>query len=282
MWTLGVIRFEALRGFTAFSSSVQANYVQHALIDNRPRLQRIGTNLERLDVEIMLHSRFCVPEQELAKLYNSMEEAQAEPLTRGDGTYLGKFVVESIEVGVNQTDGLGNYIWVEARATLLESLNPLDEPTSRANAFAIVGRGAPGQFIRPITTAYTDAGRATQLVNETAAAAVQIETQITSAAGNPPVVENNFARATNYLDAANIALANLDQLIHNTQSNIYNASTDLRSHLSIVQAASSVLGSALATPDVVAAAAANVSFQSTVRDMRRFSARIAALNAIRF
>ncbi len=281
MWNLGTVTFEGLNGFTAFSSAAQANYVQHQTLDSRPRLQRIGTQLESISVELAFHSRFCVPEQEIAKMYFALESAIAEPLTNGSGVYMGRYVVEAFDYEIMQTDKRGRILHATASAQLLESVALGEVPADRSTAFGMVGRGAPGQFFRPVTTAYTDAGRVSRELTTISTSSQAIDNQITAAASDPAIVENNFRRSRNQLTDAQAALSRVNTLVNNTQSTIYDAALGIRTQLSIVQGAASVLDTALATPDVVAASAANIGFKNAVRDMRRLSARVLALQAIR-
>lgn len=282
MWTLGSMTFQGVSGFTAFTSSREANYVQHALVQDRPRLQRVGTNLETISVAVRLHRSFCVPEQVIAQLETSMEERQAEPLTRGDGVYFGRFVVKSYEVNVIQTFSNGSYMMCEVGIELLESLNPGDTPALRATGFAVVGRGAPGQFIKKTTPAVTAAALASEQVQLVTANTERIDAQVSEVVTNPDVQANNFQRALGYLGSANVALDRLNELVNNTQNNIWAVSNQVRSQMSIVQGAASVLENALDTGDVAASAAANISFKATVRDLQRFSVGIARLKALRF
>lgn len=107
---LGNIIFKGLKGFGSFSDSRSINLSEHALIEGKPRLQRIGSNLQQLSVSILLHASFCNPENEMDALDTAMEDAEVLPLVLGNGVYAGDFVIESIDRGIDQTDALGNII----------------------------------------------------------------------------------------------------------------------------------------------------------------------------
>lgn len=281
MYKLGSISFEGLKGFTSLDSSIEANYVQHALIDNKPRLQRVGTNLEEINAAIRLHTAFCVPENELAKLYEMLATSQTQPLTNGAGDYFGKFVLTSIQLTTTKTYANGRILECEAAIRLLEALNPNDAIANRSEAFAI-GTGIDAERQFEISTEFGDAGIATDLLEEFATESEAVDTLVTDSVVNTEVAESNFAAASRRLAGVAVALDKLDTLVNNTQSRIYDAAAQVRSNLSVAQGALSVLKDACDTVDVVAADAANDTYQQTVRQFRRYSSPIAVLRAIRF
>lgn len=280
MYKLGSITFEGLQGFTSLDSTIEANYVQHALIDNKPRLQRVGTNLEEINAAIRLHTAFCVPENELAKLYEMLAKSETQPLTNGAGDYFGKFVLTSIQLTTTKTYANGRLLECEASIKLLEALNPNDAIANRAEAFAIgTGLDAERQF--EIDTQFSDAGLATDLLEEYNTESEAVNTLVTDSVINTETADANLGAASRRLGGVAVALDKLDTLVNNTQSSIYAAAAQIRSNLSVAQGALSVLKDACDTVDVVAADAANDTYQQTVRQFRRYSSPLAILKAIR-
>lgn len=281
MYKLGSITFEGLKGFTSLDSTIEANYVQHALIDNKPRLQRVGTNLEEINAAIRLHTSFCVPENELAKLYEMLEKSDTQPLTNGAGDYFGKFVLTSIQLTTTKTYANGRILECEAAIRLLEALNPNDAIANRSEAFAI-GTGIDAERQFEISTEFGDAGIATDLLEEFATESEAVNTLVTNAVVNVDTAASNLGAASRRLAGVGVALDKLDTLVNNTQSRIYDAAAQVRSNMSVAQGALSVLKDACDTVDVVAVDAANDTYQNTVRQFRRYSSPIAVLRAIRF
>jgi phage protein U len=138
--SLGAIRFQGLKGFDKFDSSASANYAEHARIRNKPGLQRVGQNLETIDISIQFHRQFCTPEDEIRALTNARVSGEIMPLVLGSGVYLGDFVITSMNQSIKQTDGQGNIVHVVVDAQLKEFYDPdklqTKEAKARLNAFA--------------------------------------------------------------------------------------------------------------------------------------------------
>ena len=279
MFKLGNITFVGIKGFSAYSSTLQANLVQHALIENKPRLQRVGMNLEEINATIRLHVAFCNPEAELSKLYAALESSEILPLTNGEGDYFGKFVLESIALTVNKTDTRGRYEFVEANIKLLEALNPNDEVTSRANAFALSANRPPQYALN--SNPYGDAARMVQEAVAVWTDTESVDSYVTATVANPDTATANLGEAAKRCTTMQERLLKIDNQINDVQSSIYNAATDLRSHMANVQGAVSVMQNACDTVNVVAADAANTALKGTMLQMRRYTSPIAVLKATR-
>lgn len=280
MYKLGSVTFEGIKGFSAFDSTIEANYVQHALIDNKPRLQRVGTNLEEINATIRLHAAFCVPENELAKLYEMLEGSETQPLTSSAGDYFGKYVVASIQLTYNKMYANGRIIECEAAVKLLEALNPNDAIANRSEAFGI-GSGIEAERQFEIDTEFSDAGFAMELLNDFSTESEGVNNLVTAAIVNTDTAATNLTAASNRLAGVGVVLEKLDTAVNNTQSKIYDAAALVRTNLSTAQGALSILKDACDTVDTVAADAANDTYQQTVRQFRRYSSPIAVLRAIR-
>jgi phage protein U len=280
MYKLGIVTFEGIKGFSAFDSTMEANYVQHALIENKPRLQRVGTNLEEINATIRLHAAFCVPENEMATLYAMLEGSETQPLTNGAGDYFGKYVVTSIQLTTQKSYANGRLLECEAAIRLLEALNPDDAIANRSEAFAI-GTGIEGERQFEIDTEFSDAGIATALLEEFNTESEAVDNLVAQTIVDEDTADANLGAASRRLANVGVALDKLDTLVNNTQSRIYDAAAQIRSNLSVVTAALAVLKNACDTVDVVAVDASNDTYQQTVRQFRRYSSPIAILRAIR-
>ena len=104
---LGNIVFKGLKGFQGLQSTRETNFAQHAVIEGKPKLQRIGTNLEELTIGIQFHASFCTPETEISALDSARQDAEVLPFVNGAGEFLGTFVIKSIRKTMEElgTDG---------------------------------------------------------------------------------------------------------------------------------------------------------------------------------
>lgn len=137
---LGSIKFEALRGFEALSDKKEAGYSEHALIDNKPRLQRSGSALQEFDMSIRFHVAFCDPESEYDALDKYREDGEVLPFVLGTGHYEGDFVITTLTRRFNQTDKDGNVVEMECDLNLKEfsqDQSRANQSRAKLNAFAV-------------------------------------------------------------------------------------------------------------------------------------------------
>ena len=279
MWTLGTIQFKGLTDFTEFTSELEANYAEHALIENKPRLQRIGTNLERITLGVRLDVSFCTPEAELGKLIAALEGSTPLPLTNGAGTFYGNFVVKRLSTTVNRTDDLGRVEACELNIELLEALNPNDAVASRATAFAMAGNN-PAVLALAIDEPFDDAAR--QVAD---AASVWTDTDyvdelITEAVATPELEEQNLQAASRRIKTIDETTQRISELINNAQSTIYDRAADLRGYMPVFQGVVSTLQAACGL-GIAAAATENETMREAIGFFRRYSAPIVSLKAAR-
>ena len=97
---LGTIKFELITYFNGLSEKISYNYTQHARIENKPILQYLGENLKAQNIKLNFHRTFCVPEEEILNLTELAEKATPLKFIKGNGDYVGVFVIE--EIGICQ------------------------------------------------------------------------------------------------------------------------------------------------------------------------------------
>ncbi len=143
---LGNIIFTPIKGFTEVSFSNEVNLVEHALIDGKPKLQRVGENLETLDVAILLDIAFCVPQSEIDALKTSHKSGEVMPLIMGNGRFVGVYVIRSMDQTNANEAGDGTLLQAEISLSLVEyaneKLNQTSSASSISQAFATVGNAA--------------------------------------------------------------------------------------------------------------------------------------------
>lgn len=125
---LGDIQFDLITYFDGFESQFGVDYAEHALIDGKPRLQRVGDKLDEIRIQLSFHIQFCDPEQELLKLRTALSAHQAMALVLGNGDYKGWFVLTDVQATSKQTDKAGTLIALDASITLREFVGDKKSP----------------------------------------------------------------------------------------------------------------------------------------------------------
>jgi len=117
---LGDIPFEVIGSPQGYESAGVYDFAEQRVIESKPRLQWVGDDLERLNLELMWHSSFTNPAVQLALLRATAAQHLALPLVFGVGTYLGLFVIESIKVKSMQMSDLGGLLAIRVALALKE------------------------------------------------------------------------------------------------------------------------------------------------------------------
>lgn len=168
---LGSIQFTPIKGFTGMSSTLETNFAEHALIEGKPKLQRIGTNLTAIEVTILLDISFCEPQSEINALNSSRESAEVMPLIMGDGRFVGNFVIQTVSDTPMHSAGNGRVLQSEVTLSLLEYANANSELSFASNAiaqaFANVNNSPP-TFIPEIVAITPEMQTAQELVGASA------------------------------------------------------------------------------------------------------------------
>ena len=130
---LGDIEFELITYWDGFEATFGVDYAEHARIEGKPGLQFVGDKLDEIQISLVFHQHYCVPDVELARLRTAMKSHQA--LVFGNGDYRGWFVITDVTATSEQTDSTGNVLAVNATASLREYIgdpkNPLQPPAIR-------------------------------------------------------------------------------------------------------------------------------------------------------
>lgn len=138
---LGDIVFEGVNSFSTLSDKRETVYVEHALIQGKPLLQKVGENLTEFTFEISFHVGFCDPETEFKKLNDARHFGTIMPFIFGNGFIHGTYVITTIDRSWNQTDKLGNIVSITCNITLKEfitsSIVGVRVARDRSNAFAV-------------------------------------------------------------------------------------------------------------------------------------------------
>ena len=117
---LGDIQFELITYFNGIEETVSYNYAEHERINNKPVLQFMGINLQEQNIKLNFHNSFCVPEDEIKKIKTVANKAEPLKFIKGNGEYVGVFVVSEIVSTTEQTSKEGDLISVQVDLKLRE------------------------------------------------------------------------------------------------------------------------------------------------------------------
>lgn len=187
---IGSIRFEGLKGFSAFGRSVESSLAEHALIDGKPRLQRVGDGLIQLDFTSTLHQRFTNPAADLSALETSRANGEILPVITGGGDFLGNFVIKSLSHATIQQADDGSIVECEVNVSLIESVT--SSKTANTGFAAAPGRAEP---ISPLPSISYPAERIAAEVASAFAKAKQVDTSVQKAQSNASFVQRAYRDA---------------------------------------------------------------------------------------
>jgi phage protein U len=122
MWAqLGTIRFELLETPESVRQRDKWDYVEHKVLDEKSHLQKMGKSLQELTLKIKLSTSFGTdPKEMLSIIYENAKKEEPLPFILGDGTIVGKYVIEEITKEWKRTDNKGRLLSVELEIKLKE------------------------------------------------------------------------------------------------------------------------------------------------------------------
>lgn len=132
---LGEIKFELITQFNGLSETVSYNYAQHERIDNKPLLQFLGKNLQEETIKLNFHTFFCSPEDEIKKLKEVADAATPLKFIKGNGEYVGVFVVEEIGSVIEQTSNDGFLVSTQVDIRLKEYTGKIPDENETQKGF---------------------------------------------------------------------------------------------------------------------------------------------------
>lgn len=132
---LGEIVFDLITYFDGISDSVNYNYAEHERINKKPILQFMGENLQEISIKLNLHSSFCIPEDELLKIRTEARLGKPLKFIKGNGEYVGAFVIAEVQKTTEQTSPEGDLIAVQVELKLREYDGKIPEETEQEKGF---------------------------------------------------------------------------------------------------------------------------------------------------
>jgi phage protein U len=279
---LGSIVFDGAFGPTQQQSKVSQSIAQHALIDGKPRLQRLGVGLEELSLDLTLHSSFIDPEAAIAALRSAIEDGEVMPLLNGNGEFVGNFVVSEITNTLVQTDRAGLIILAKVSVSLIEYVAPDELGSKEAGARKAGFANADNKpLLRPIQPQNQGfAIDAMSSLTEVRSESAGVNTAITNAVTNPSVQASETSKALRGLKKMREALENYGRKLQNVRDYVDNYE-QLQSAVSDTRGALDSTESALLDGDLNGAFTANQEMQRATSRTTGASANVAYLSATR-
>lgn len=117
---LGDIKFELITYFNGLQERSSYNYAQHDRINNKPVLQFLGKNLQEQDLKLNFHRTFCTPEDEIKKIRTVADKATPLKFIKGNGEYIGVFVIDEIQSSTEQASSEGDLISIQVDIRIKE------------------------------------------------------------------------------------------------------------------------------------------------------------------
>lgn len=124
---LGDVIFEVsanrVRTFDQFKRSSKARFARHDLMESKPRLQHVGSDLDEISFEIRLDIGLGInPEKELEKIRAILASGEDQLLMVGSKK-VGRFVLESAEEAWPKVDHDGHIIVATVTLKLVEFID---------------------------------------------------------------------------------------------------------------------------------------------------------------
>jgi phage protein U len=123
---LGTIQFNLITYFSFIEELKKKGYSELRRLQNKPRLQKKGDDLDRITIQLKFHNSFCDPAYEFNRLKEAADKDEALPFVYGNGVYQGNYIIEQIKSNTKQTDSRGGIIAIEVELQLVEYVE--DDP----------------------------------------------------------------------------------------------------------------------------------------------------------
>jgi len=275
---LGNIIFEGPKSFGSYQSTKQTNIVEHGLIDGKPRLQKIGVNLDQLNIGIQLHQRFCDVASEIEALEIASKNAEVLPLLDGSGLFIGNFVIKSVDKTYDHTDPQGVPVLAQLTLSLIEHAHTVTASQAQQDAFAAEENNP--ELVKDVPRTQGETASINKSVTEAKAQASSVQSDVDKAKANADQATEIFKQTENRLKKINNAANDVEQ-------KLYAAKNTYQSAERIINAAKRVKNSAQAAITAVQGGniddiiTANDEVQNAISAMFGANAELAFLSAIR-
>ena len=129
---LGEITFDLITYFNGIEETNSYNYAEHPRINQKPVLQFLGENLQEQTIKLNFHTNFCTPEYEIKKIKAVAKKGTPLKFIKGNGEYIGIFVITEIGSSTEQTTKEGNINSIQLELKLREYTGKIATKTKKS------------------------------------------------------------------------------------------------------------------------------------------------------
>jgi len=134
---LGEIKFDLITYFNGIEETNSYNYAEHPRINQKPMLQFLGENLQEQSIKLNFHTNFCTPELEIKKLKETAKKATPLKFIKGNGEYIGVFVITEISSVTEQASKQGYINSIQIDLKLREYTGKIPEKKQKSKGLKV-------------------------------------------------------------------------------------------------------------------------------------------------
>ena len=134
---LGEIKFDLITYFNGIEETNSYNYAEHPRINQKPMLQFLGENLQEQSIKLNFHTNFCTPELEIKKLKEAAKKATPLKFIKGNGEYIGVFVITEISSVTEQASKQGYINSIQIDLKLREYIGKIPEKKQKSKGLKV-------------------------------------------------------------------------------------------------------------------------------------------------
>lgn len=129
------------------------SYPEHLVAEGKPLMQFTGTALDEINLSLLIHADFAVPQTMWDDLTALSDRHDAFPLSQGNGLLLGWFVITEISRTTTVAAADGTLLAIEVKLGLKEYVDPDRLQARRTRQLGdATGRKADGKKVGGIKT----------------------------------------------------------------------------------------------------------------------------------
>ncbi len=134
---LGEIKFDLITYFNGIEETNSYNYAEHPRINQKPMLQFLGENLQEQSIKLNFHTNFCTPELEIKKLKEAAKKATPLKFIKGNGEYIGVFVITEISAITEQASKKGSINSIQLDLKMREYTGKIQEKKQKSKGLKV-------------------------------------------------------------------------------------------------------------------------------------------------
>ena len=281
--TFGNITFDLLTAPQSFALKRETEFVEHARVNNKPKLQKTGEKLDELTVQLQFHKTFCVPEAEITKFEQLRKSSTANSFVMGNGEFVGTFVIASITKTINDAFQDGTLLCATLDVIFKEVVSsaPLADMAQAAvsSAFA-VNSDTPLPTVPSASLSASPAAQIMEYVSDAGIGTQQANAEIAKAAASVDYLERANAGISNAVEKVNNALNKVDT-VFNGAAALQQMATGLTAAVNNARSDANTLGSLLPITNISDVKNAGASLRSSMKLVNSASAPLALVSSYR-